>query len=84
MFKNLFGGDKTPSPKQPDGSRSQALGGQNRPDAHKLLEMAQDGLQRLRVMQPTDAEAFPLLNETSRYGGWPVYTHMPSTSNTVM
>lgn len=65
MFKNLFGGDKRASSPKPDGKQLSA----QKLDAHQLLSLAQDSLQRLRVMQPTDPEAFPLLNEASRYGG---------------
>jgi hypothetical protein len=65
MFKNLFGTDKRAGSPKPDGKPAAAS---SKADAHQLLGLATDSLQRLRVMQPTDPEAFPLLNEASRCG----------------
>jgi hypothetical protein len=64
MFKNLFGTDKRAGSPKPEAGKLTSA----KADAHQLLAMAQDSLQRLRVMQATDPEAFPLLNEASRYG----------------
>jgi hypothetical protein len=64
MFKNLFGTDKRAASPKPEAGKPAS----SKADAHQLLSMAQDSLQRLRVMQATDPEAFPLLNEASRYG----------------
>jgi hypothetical protein len=36
--------------------------------ADALLQKAQVCLTRLRMLQPSDPEAFPLVNEASRYG----------------
>lgn len=68
MFNKLFGGgEKRAGSPRPDGSRQTAATSPKQ-DAHQLLSLATDQLQRLRVMQPTDPEAFPLLNEASRCG----------------
>lgn len=73
MFKNFFGGggsaaDSSKGPAAAASPNKSRVDSPSRHDAHTLLSLAQDALQRLRVMQPTDTEAFPLLNEASRYG----------------
>lgn len=70
MFKNLFsspGKERAASPKGGDAA-SKGGSGQSKKSTKDLLAAAQSALQRLRVMQPSDTEAFPLLNEASRYG----------------
>jgi hypothetical protein len=64
MFNKLFGADKRSGSPKPDGKPPASP----KKDAHQLLSLAQDSLQRLRVMQSSDPEAFPLLNEASRCG----------------
>jgi hypothetical protein len=70
MFKNLFGGGAGDK-----GTAQHAEGGKKgvaRPpekDAHALLAAAQASLQKLRGLPSDHAEAFPVLNEASRYGG---------------
>jgi hypothetical protein len=55
MFSNIFGGGRrAASPKR-----------QSKED---LLRAAEQTMRQLRAMQPSDPEAFPVLNECSRLG----------------
>lgn len=63
MLKDIFKRNASPS----KGSSRQAAD-KKQLDANQLLSLAQTSLSRLRIMQPSDPEAFPLVNETSRYG----------------
>lgn len=65
MLKTIFDKKRNASPVKKDGKADKPL------DANQLLEKAQSNLQALRVMQPSDPEAFPLVNEPTRYGTAP-------------
>lgn len=63
MFKDILKRNASPS----KGSPKQAAD-KKQLDANQLLSLAQTSLSRLRIMQPSDPEAFPLVNEASRCG----------------
>lgn len=63
MLKDIFKRHGSPN----KGQHKQAVE-KKQPDAHQLLVLAQSTLSKLRMMQPSDPEAFPLVNESSRYG----------------
>jgi hypothetical protein len=60
MLKNIF--EKKRKDASPTRKETPPL------TADALLQKAQQSLTRLRMLQPSDPEAFPLVNEASRYG----------------
>lgn len=65
-FKEIFKREPRGSPdrRSPDKNRSP----ERKMDVQSLLALSQSLISRMRMLQPSDPEAFPVLNECTRSG----------------